>query len=245
MEPQSILGISDPISCLSHFAGAIVAASAGVQLLRRSAPDRSRMACVFVFVASSVFLLTMSGLYHFFEHGTEIRAFVRRLDILGIFFLIAGTFTPIIGILYQGRSRLILMIAIWGLTLVAIIYRFAFSTNMGHWQGFLIFLGIGWTGLIPALQTGRRYGIDFVLPLYLGALAYTFGGIAQACGVPVLIPGVFGPHEQFHFAVLIGLSMHWTFIYSFADGSPRTWRFGRQHGGLKLHLGGTEKRAVA
>ena len=245
MEPQSILGISEPVSCLSHFVGATIAAIAGGWMLGRSAPDRSRMAYVFVFVATSVFLLTMSGLYHLFDPGTAIRATMRRLDILAIFLLIAGTFTPIIGILYRGRARVALLAAIWGLTAFAILYRFVLTTNMGPWEGVLIFLGIGWTGLVPAIETSRRFGIDFVLPLYLGALAYTVGGIAQTCGVPVLIPGVFGPHEQFHVAVLIGLAMHWVFIYSFADGSPRTWTLGRRRGRVKQQLEEPGERAAA
>ena len=43
-------------------------------------------------------------------------------------------------------------------------------------------------------------------------------------GWPVLIPGVVGPHELWHVAVLVALSLHWRFVYLHAalplDGPP-------------------------
>jgi hypothetical protein len=36
----------------------------------------------------------------------------------------------------------------------------------------------------------------------------------------VLIPGVVGAHELWHVAVLVGLSLHWRFIFRFAGGAP-------------------------
>jgi hypothetical protein len=36
---------------------------------------------------------------------------------------------------------------------------------------------------------------------------------------PVLIPGIFGPHECFHMAVLLGVSLHWVFVWRFASAA--------------------------
>jgi predicted membrane channel-forming protein YqfA (hemolysin III family) len=66
-------------------------------------------------------------------------------------------------------------------------------------------------------ETAAR-GVRFVLPLVWGALAYTFGAVAEFLGWPVLVAGVVGPHEIFHLAVVAGISFHWAFIRGIAAG---------------------------
>jgi channel protein (hemolysin III family) len=48
--------------------------------------------------------------------------------------------------------------------------------------------------------------------LLAGGLAYSVGAILLGLQWPTIIPGVFGPHEVWHIAVIIGLSLHWRFI---------------------------------
>ena len=45
-----------------------------------------------------------------------------------------------------------------------------------------------------------------------GGLAYSVGAILLGLQWPTIIPGVFGPHEVWHIAVITGLSLHWRFI---------------------------------
>jgi channel protein (hemolysin III family) len=75
-----------------------------------------------------------------------------------------------------------------------------------------MYLGLGWLGVISTVALARRFGARFVLPLVWGALAYTIGALVDFLGWPVLVPGVVGPHEIFHLAVLAGISFHWAFI---------------------------------
>ena len=80
------------------------------------------------------------------------------------------------------------------------------------WLGLLMYLGLGWLGLISTIALARRFGVRFVLPLVWGALAYTIGAVAEFLGWPVLVAGVVGPHEIFHLAVagghLVPLGVH-------------------------------------
>ncbi|MAB90467.1 MAG: hypothetical protein CMJ90_13555 [Planctomycetes bacterium] len=43
-------------------------------------------------------------------------------------------------------------------------------------------------------------------------LAYSFGAVFEFLQPPFLIPGVIGPHEVFHFAVIVGVIYHWGFV---------------------------------
>jgi hypothetical protein len=56
--------------------------------------------------------------------------------------------------------------------------------------------------------------------LLFGGIAYTLGAIVLMLNWPILIPGVVGAHELWHFAVLVGLGLHWAFIFQFAGGLP-------------------------
>src|SRR6185312_35200 len=82
------------------------------------------------------------------------------------------------------------------------------------------YLGLGWLGAISTVVLARRFGLRFILPLVWGALAYTLGAAADYWRWPEPMPGIVGPHEIFHLAVLAGISFHWAFIRRIAAGSP-------------------------
>ena len=58
--------------------------------------------------------------------------------------------------------------------------------TMPPWLGLLMYLGLGWLGLISTIALARRFGVRFILPLVWGALAYTLGAVAEFLGWPVL-----------------------------------------------------------
>jgi len=57
--------------------------------------------------------------------------------------------------------------------------------------------------------------------LIWGGLAYTAGAVTEFFRWPELLPGIVGPHEIFHLAVLAGIAWHWAFILGIASGEPR------------------------
>jgi channel protein (hemolysin III family) len=79
---------------------------------------------------------------------------------------------------------------------------------------------MGWGGLISCILLWKRYGFSFVAPLLWGGVAYTLGAIVLVLNGPALIPGAVGAHELWHLAVLVGLGLHWKFVFGFADGRP-------------------------
>jgi channel protein (hemolysin III family) len=80
------------------------------------------------------------------------------------------------------------------------------------------FVLMGWGGLYAGVVFWRRYGSAFVRPLMWGGIAYTAAAVCLVAQWPTLIPGVVGPHEVWHVAVLVGLSLHWKFVWQFAAG---------------------------
>jgi channel protein (hemolysin III family) len=215
----SIPGFSDPFSSLTHLAGAMVFAILGFFLIRRGRGDARRQLSLAVFVFSCVLLLSLSGVYHLLQHDTAARAVLMRLDHAAIFVLIAGSFTPVHAILLRDRWQRHLLGWIWAAAIAGLTLKTVYFDSMPDWLGLAMYLGLGWLGVISIAALARRWGLRFVLPLVWGGLAYTIGAVAEHLHWPVIVPGIVGPHELFHLAVLAGISFHWAFIRGIASGS--------------------------
>jgi channel protein (hemolysin III family) len=217
----SIAGFSDPFSSLTHLAGAVVFAILGVVLLYRGRGDLGRMLSLGVFAFSCLLLLSLSGAYHLLAPGSAAREVLKRLDHAAIFVLIAGSFTPVHAILFRGAWRWGMLAGIWGAAVAGLTIKTLNFGTTPEWVGLTMYLGLGWMGVISVAALARRYGLRFVLPLVWGALAYTAGAVAEFLRWPQLLPGVVGPHEIFHLAVLAGIAWQWAFILGIAPGEPQ------------------------
>ena len=212
MNPTSIPGFSDPFSSLSHLIAAFVFLVFGIKLIYLAAGHRAWVFAVSIYVFSVVFLLSMSGVFHLLEHESLGRAVLQRLDHAGIFGLIAGTFTPVHVILFKGFWRWGILLLIWSLAITGITLKSIFFNEMAEWLGLVFYLGLGWLGILSAYLTHRLHGFQVIKPLIYGALAYTLGASLEFLRLPIVIPGVIGPHELFHLAVLAGIAWHWQFV---------------------------------
>jgi len=215
----SIPGFTEPVNCFTHLMGAGVFAVLTVFLLRRGRGNRRRVLLLSVFAFSCVLVLSVSGAYHLLAFGSTARDVMRRLDHAAIFTLIAGTFTPTHGILFTGRSRWLPLLLVWSAAIAGIVLSSIFLNEIPRWLALAVYLGLGWTGVFSAGMVCRRYGLVFIRPLMIGAVAYTVGALIEGFGWPSPIPGVIGPHELFHVAVLIGAAAHWRFVLQFAGGT--------------------------
>jgi channel protein (hemolysin III family) len=213
-------GFSEPVSSMTHLAGAGVFAFLTIPLLRRGWGDRIRVACLAVYAGSCVLLMAISGVYHLLAPGGAGRDVMLRLDHAAIFVLIAGTFTAVHGILFHGRWRWEPIILFWAVTAAAVTLKTVFFNQVPEWVGLSLYLCLGWVGLVTGGVLWARYGWGFIRPLAWGGVAYTFGAVMEYIGWMVVIRGVVGPHELFHLAVLAGAGFHWRFVYSFASGAP-------------------------
>jgi channel protein (hemolysin III family) len=217
-EAYGIPGFSDPVSSLTHLAGAGVFALLAIPLLRRGRGNQVRVACLGVYVVSCVLLLATSGVYHLLAPGGDGRLVLIRLDHGAIFVLIAGTFTAVHGILFRGRGHWGFLLFLWAVTVAAVTLKTVFFNDLAEWVGLTLYLGLGWVGVISGDILWGRYGWRFVRPLVWGGVAYTVGAVLEFLRWPVLIAGVIGPHELFHIAVLAGVGLHWWFVYHYASG---------------------------
>lgn len=217
MTIHPIPGFADPFSSITHLAGTAVFSVLAFFLIARGRGNGGRMFALAVFAFSAVFLLSMSGVYHLLAVGGTGRMVLQRLDHAGIFLLIAGSFTPVHGILFAGFWRWGFLSLIWVLAITGITLKVIFFDSIPEWLGLSFYLGLGWCGLFSGFLLTRRFNFFFIKPLLYSGLSYSLGGITEFLGWPVLIPGVIGPHELFHVAVIAGIGLHWRFVYRCLD----------------------------
>ena len=212
MITHSILGFEDPINSWTHLLGALAIAVLLIILFKKGGFGRKYPLPIIIFGFSSIFLLSMSGVYHLLERDTTSRYVLRILDHAGIFLLIAGTLIAVHEVLFSGLMKwgiiiVASMIAALGITL-GTIYFDELPTYMTH----SVFLAFGWLGVVSIIGIWRLKDAISIKYLLYGGLAYTVGAIIDWLQYPVIIPGYFGPHELFHIAVLIGVTYHWLFL---------------------------------
>jgi hemolysin III len=215
-------GCHEPFSAVSHLVGAVIFLYLGAMLLRRGAGDWLRLIFLGVYAVSCVLLFTMSALYHMMERGYVAHQVFERLDHSAIFLLVAGTFTPIHGILFRGWLRWGTLIVIWTAAIAGITLKAIFFESLPEWLGLSSFLALGWVGIFGALMLARQFGMAFIAPIVLGGLAYSLGAIMDYGGWPILIPGWVHSHDVFHVCVLFGAILHWRFIWRIARGNLQT-----------------------
>jgi channel protein (hemolysin III family) len=211
-----ISGFSEPFSSMTHLFAAGIFLILGIWLVQRGRDSLTKVTALGIFAFSSVFLLSMSGVFHLLEPQGIARDVLQRLDHAGVFFLIAGTFTAVHSILFRGIWRWGMLLMIWTIAITSITLKTIYFHDLSEWLGLSLYLGMGWIGAISGIVLYRRFGFTFIKPLIYGALAYTIGAIMEFMRMPVLIPGVIGPHELFHVAVLAGLGYHFAFVLSFS-----------------------------
>lgn len=212
-------GLREPFNSVSHLIAIPIFLVLGVLLVRRGLGAWNRVLSLSVMTVTTLFLLSMSTVYHMLGPGTG-RDVMRQLDIAAVFSLIAGTVTPIHAILFKGGYRWGPLVLVWSIAALGIAVTSTFANRLAPGSETAFFVLMGWGGLIVFFVLWRRYGYSFVRPLLLGGIAYTVGAAVLSLNIPTLIPGIITPHEVWHIAVLVGLALHWRFVFQFAGGPP-------------------------
>jgi channel protein (hemolysin III family) len=222
MMDYSFCGFSDPVSSLSHFAGAAVCAVAAIPLWRSLRGHRLERISVAIFCFACVFLLCMSAIYHLLPAHSGARDVFQRIDHAAIFVLIAGTFTPLHAMALRGIWRWAPLISIWVIAVTGIVLKSIFFTEIPDSVGTLMYLGMGWLGAFSGVMIWLRHGFELVSGILKGSLFYTVGTMFELFNAPTVIPGIVGAHELFHFAVLFGVGFHWQTVRKLASRIAKT-----------------------
>ena len=153
-----------------------------------------------VFGASLVLLYTASTLYHSISVAAAKPA-LRALDHMAIYLLIAGTYTPFTLIALPGAWGWSLFVAVWALALAGIALELGLLRRY-HKLAVLLYVGMGWIGMIAFKPLSEHLQNG-------GMLLLIGGGVAYTAGVPFYLWRRLPYHHAlWHVFVLAGSVLH-------------------------------------
>ncbi|MDR1689479.1 MAG: hemolysin III family protein [Clostridiales bacterium] len=208
--------MKDPVSSLTHLAGAVIAIPCCVIIVREAWLHASLLHAVsFIIFGVSLFLLyCASAVYHMLPLSEKASETLRRVDHMMIFILIAGTYTPICLIPLHGAWGYTLLALVWAFALFGIILK-AVWIDAPRKLSTALYLIMGWLALIAFFPLVRSLPIGGVLLLIAGGLTYSAGAVIYALKRPKINFKYFGFHELFHLFVLGGSAFHIVLMFKY------------------------------
>jgi len=156
-------------------------------------------------------LFLASATYHALKQNEDEISIWRKLDHTAIFFMIAGTYTPICYVYLSGYWKWSIIIIQWALVIAGLFLKF-FYLKAPRYFSTIIYLLMGWIGIIPIKELLTTMPPNAVFYLFAGGISFTVGAILYATKKPVFRPGL-GFHEIFHVFVLLGGVFHYLLVY--------------------------------
>jgi hemolysin III len=202
--------LREPINGASHLIG-LVLACAGTWALLSRARDPWKVAAFAVYGGSLILLYGTSFLYHSLPlSGRPLRAF-RTLDHIAIYFLIAGTYTPVALVTLHNGLGWSLLAAVWLIALAGIPFKLLYL-DAPVWLSTGTYLAMGYLALIAIRPLSHMVDPAGLFWLVAGGVAYTLGAVIYSGRRPDPFPGRFGHHEIWHLLVLAGSACHFAFM---------------------------------
>lgn len=193
-----------------HQAAFFIALGACAMLLARSHDVMTSIA-ILIYSLSLISLFGISALYHRIHWRERARAWMRRLDHSAIFFLIAGTGTPIclLGIPGDGGNKL--LVAFWVAATAGILQSLVWI-KAPKWISAILYVAMGWivSPFLSELQS--KIGPTNITLLVTGGIIYSLGALVYAAKLPNPSPKFFGYHEIFHVMVVIAAGCHFVVV---------------------------------
>lgn len=200
-------------NAISHLAGAVLSLVAMVLMLQLSV----RQGSIWHIISSSVYGTTLILLYlsstmtHWLKHG-KLKETFFTFDQIAIFFLIAGTYTPLALIALHGTTGWIIFGIEWGLAFSGSLYRILkprkYNTGV-NLLFILLYVVMGYLFVVVLSPMHQAMGLAGILWILAGGVFYT-GGIF------FYKKGKFTYHHLvWHLMVLAGSIAHFIGIYKY------------------------------
>ncbi|WP_100404850.1 PAQR family membrane homeostasis protein TrhA [Bacillus solitudinis] len=194
-------------NAITHGVGAILSIAALVLLIVFSSIYGNALH-VISFTIFGVTMLTLyvsSTMLHSLPAG-KVKNLFEILDHASIYLFIAGTYTPIMLIVVQGKLGWTLFGVIWGLALIGIIFK-AYFVKRFLFMSTIFYIIMGWLVIFaikPIIEALSTVGITF---LVAGGLCYTIGTVFYVWR------GFKFHHAVWHLFVLAGSTCHFFLVF--------------------------------
>ncbi|WP_273566435.1 PAQR family membrane homeostasis protein TrhA [Maribacter halichondriae] len=194
------------LNALSHGLGALLAV-VGMMLLLSKNNHKSEFATfgVVVYGLALITMLLVSAGYHATSKAILKKRF-RILDHINIYFLIAGTYTPVALITLIDGNGWTIFFVVWIIAALGTVFKL-FYTGKYEFISLLLYVAMGWLIVLDFGNLMEHTSYLGIQLLFLGGAFYTLGIFFYAWErIPY-------NHFIWHIFVLGGAMSHWFFIY--------------------------------
>jgi len=196
----------EKFNTVSHGIGALLAVFGLVSMIDANTyKTEYALSGIIIYSISLISMLTVSTIYH----AVESRIWKQRLRILdhiNIYYLIAGTYTPVTLITLVDGNGWLIFYMVWGIAAFGTILKL-FFTGKFEAVSLLLYLAMGWLIVLDFQNLVNSISEAGIQLLMLGGFFYTIGIIFY------VVRRIPFNHFIWHLFVLGGAISHWFFIY--------------------------------
>lgn len=154
-----------------------------------------------IYGGSLIMLYTMSTLYHAITHE-KAKSFFRIMDHTNIFFLIAGTYTPITISILRGVYGWILFGVVWAAAILGIVFN-AIDLKKYSKPSVVCYIAMGWVVVFAIKPLLEIMNLSCFMLIVAGGVFYTLGVVFYA------IKKVKYFHSVWHIFTVLGSACHY------------------------------------
>ncbi len=196
----------------SHAIGALLGIAALVVCVVLSATKHDAWAVVSsaVYGASLIALYAMSSVYHALRPSFAKKV-MQVIDHCTIYFLIAGTYTPILLCSVRKISPALCWVIfgiVWGVSAMATVFT-AIDLKKYSKLSMICYIGLGWCIIVASKTAYRAIGKTGFAYLLIGGILYTVGAVLYGMGKKHRYV-----HSIFHMFVVSGSIFHFLCIFT-------------------------------
>lgn len=203
--------LREPMSAWSHGLGMLLAVPGTWLLWRQTNGERGKQLSLLIFGLTLIYCYGASFVFHAVR-APEWIPFCCKLDHVGIYLLIAGSYTPTAAVILYGAWRVCILGMAWSLAFVGIAMRLATEVITPSLST-MYYLVMGWGAILMYFELARILSRRALRPVVFGGVLYSVGALINLARWPNLAPPVFGHHELFHvFALAASLTHFWFMV---------------------------------
>lgn len=198
------------LNSVSHGIGAVLGVVFLVMMILKSIRVESAgyVAGYVVYGACFMFMFLSSCLYHAVQEP-KAKTILRIFDHSAIFFFIAGTYTPIVMHILDGKFRVLFLVSIWAVAIFGFLFKLF---TYGKYDKYIklsvaIYVAMGWLSILLIKALVTKTSTIFLILIILGGVIYTAGTYFYKKKQPTY------NHLIWHFFVLAAAIVHFVAIY--------------------------------
>lgn len=210
------LTFKDPASAWTHFVAFFGALWGALFLLSQSAGSPAKFWAYAAYGIGFTGVFLSSSLYHFYDLGDRWNKWLRRLDHVAIFAMIAGSYIPVLMHFLTGGWRLGMLIAVSSIAILGTLLKL-FWVEAPHAIGVTLYIAMGWMAVVAGPALYHTLPFDVFMWLAIGGIVYTVGAVVYALEWPNPWPVHFDAHAIWHLFVIGGAAAHFVAMVKILD----------------------------